>query len=385
MKNKKGLGQWVSYLLLGIALVATYKMFDSLAVIVGWVGRLLSILTPFVIGFVIAFLLYAPAKRIEDFLLARKAKFFRKAARPLSVVAVYVLAVAVLTGIIYLAIPALFRALLDFVDDVPAYYQNVMVFINQYTEPGGLLENLDITAKVQELYAFILDYFTVDRIWSYIRSVVSFTSSIVDALLAIIVSVYMLLGRESLFRAVRSVCSIGLKENTINFLGKYLHKISKIFYGYVYSQLIDALIVSILATIGLLLVQVPNAPALGIMLGIMNMIPYFGAIIGGVICVLVTLLSGNFYGAIFVAVYILVMQQVDGNILQPRIIGQSVGLKAIYVLLGITVGGGLFGFWGILLGAPVVAVIQMILTEYIAYRNQQKAALAAENSAAENE
>jgi predicted PurR-regulated permease PerM len=274
---------------------------------------------------------------------------------------------------VYLAVPALIRGLMDFIGDVPTYYQNVMAFINQYTKPGGLLENLDVSATVEELYAFVLDYFTVDRIASYLQSVLNITSSIVDAILAIIVSVYMLLGRESLFRAVRALCSIGLNEKTLSFLSDYMHKIAKIFYNYVYSQLIDALVVSVLATIGLLLVGLPNAPALGIMLGLMNMIPYFGAIIGGVICVLITLLSGNFYGAIFVGVYILVMQQIDGNILQPRIIGHNVGLKAIYVLLGITVGGGLFGFWGILLGAPVMAVIQMILTEYIAYRNREKA------------
>ena len=83
---------------------------------------------------------------------------------------------------------------------------------------------------------------------------------------------------------------------------------------------------------------------------------------------LIALLTGNFYGALFVAIYIVVMQQVDANIIQPRIVGQTVGLKAIYVLLGITVCGGLFGFWGILLGAPVMAVVQLILTEIIAAR-----------------
>ena len=107
------------------------------------------------------------------------------------------------------------------------------------------------------------------------------------------------------------------------------------------------------------------------MLGLLNMIPYFGAIIGGAICVLVALLSGNFYGALFVAIYILVMQQVDANIIQPRIVGPTVGLRPVYVLLGITIGGGLFGFWGIFLGVPMIAVVQMLLVEYIHARKEK--------------
>ena len=242
--------------------------------------------------------------------------------------------------------------------------------MEEYTKPGGLLENFDISEKVQELYKLLQSQLTVERILSYLQSVVSLTSSIVDALMAVVVSIYMLLGRESLFRAVRAVGGLVMKERTLSFVSEYLHKIAKIFYSYVYSQLIDTMVVGVLATIGFLLARMPNAPVLGIMLGLMNMIPYFGALIGGVICVLFALLSGNFYGAIFVAVYIIVMQQIDANIIQPRIVGQTVGIKPIYVLLGITVCGGLFGFWGILIGAPVMAVVQLLLTDYIAARKR---------------
>lgn len=372
MKQKKGISQWFFFFLLGSALIIFYKVIDDFDGIFTGIGWFLHILTPFIIGFVIAFLLYAPARRIEGFLLKRKWKFWKKAARPLSVIVVYLLALGVLALVSALAIPALVNALVDFVNSVPTYYNNVMGFLQEYTKPGGLLENFDIREKVQELYGELQKYLTVDRILSYVQSVVSFTSSIVDVLMAVIVSVYMLLGRESLFRAVRSVSGLMMKDRTISVVSEYLHKISKIFYNYVYSQLLDALVVGVLATIGFLLARMPNAPALGIMLGLLNMIPYFGALIGGVICVLFALLSGNLYGALFVAIYILVMQQIDANIIQPRIVGQTVGLKPIYVLLGITVCGGLFGFWGILIGAPVMAVVQLLLTDYIASRNRTK-------------
>ncbi len=372
MKPNKNFAQSLYLFLVGFALIVVYKMFDSLGEIGSMVEKLFSILTPFVVGFVIAFLLYLPAKKIENLFLRGKAKIWGKVARPVSVAIVYVLALGILTLVIYLAIPALVRALIDFVGEIPTYYNNVMGFIQEHSAPGSLLESFDIESKIKDLYTFVQSQLTVDRILTYIQSLVSFTSSLVDVLMAFVVSIYMLLGREYLFHAVRAVSGLFLKNKTIVVISDYLHKIAKIFYGYVYSQLLDALVVGVLATIGFLLARLPNAPALGIMLGLMNMVPYFGALIGGVICVLIALLSGNFYGALFVAAYILVMQQIDANIIQPRIVGETVGLKAIYVLLGITVCGGLLGFWGILLGAPVMAVVQLLLTDYIASRKKEK-------------
>jgi len=124
-------------------------------------------------------------------------------------------------------------------------------------------------------------------------------------------------------------------------------------------------------SIGLLIFRVPYAVLLGLLLGLLNMIPYFGAIIGGIGVVLVTLLAKNLYAAIGVAIFIVVVQQIDANIIQPRVVGGSVGLRPIYVLLAITLFGGLFGFWGIFLGVPLMAVVQMFVKDAIARRREQ--------------
>lgn len=372
MKKSKNLAQWISLFLLGFALIVVYKTFDNLGQIGSLVGRLFSILTPFVVGFAIAFVLYGPVNRLEQLLLRSKVKGINKAARPLAVTAVYLLGLGVLGLLFYIAVPALISAVADFVAAVPSYYEKVMGIINEHSRPGSLLESLDLQQRAKEIYSFLQEQVTVDRILSYLSSVLDFTSSLVEVLMAFIVSIYMLLGRESLFAASKAVLGLVFKPKTLSFFSVYAHKTAKIFYNYFYSQLLDALVVGVLATIGFLLARMPNAAVMGMMLGLMNMIPYFGALIGGVVSVLVVLLSGNLYGAIFVGVYILVMQQIDANIIQPRIVGQTVGIKAIYVLLGITVGGGLVGFWGVFLGAPVIAVIQMLLTDYIAFRKRSQ-------------
>lgn len=371
MKVNKNVGQWLSLLLLGFCLIVVYKTFDNLGAISNLLGRFVSILTPFIVGFAIAFLLYAPVKRLDMLFRRCKWKWMERAARPLAVAIVYIVALALLALLIYAAIPALVSALVDFVNRMPDYYNNVMAFVREHANNGSWLAGLDLEGKIQELYNFLREMLTVERVIGYVSGVVRFATSLIDVLMAFIVSIYMLLGKESLIRAVKSVAGLVFKPKTMHLFSVYSHKIAKIFYNYFYSQAIDAVVVGVLATIGFLLARLPNAPVLGMMLGLMNMIPYFGAIIGGVVCVLIALISGNFYGAVFVAAYILVMQQLDANIIQPRIVGDTVGIRPIYVLLGITVFGGLYGFWGIFLGAPIIAVVQMLLTDYIAIRQSR--------------
>ncbi len=372
MKVNKGVAQWLAWLLLGSCLIVVYKVFDNLGAIGDVFGKFAAILTPFIVGFAIAFLLYAPVKRLDEAFRRSKWKFIGRIARPLAVTIVYLLALVLVGLLVYAAIPALISAIREFIANAPSYYSKALEFVQQ----REWLAVFDLEAKIEELYKTLTKLLTVERVLGYLSNLMQFATSFVDVLMAFIVSVYMLLGKESLIRAMKAVFGLIFKPKTMSFFSVYCHKTAKIFYNYFYSQAIDAVVVGVLATIGFLLARLPNAPVLGMMLGLMNMVPYFGALIGGVICVAVALLSGNFYGALFVAIYIVVMQQIDANIIQPRIVGQTVGIRPIYVLLGITVFGGLYGFWGILLGAPIIAVIQMLLTDYIAVREGRKPAMA---------
>ncbi len=373
MKLKKNTAQILSLFLLGCALIVVYKVVDNLGAIGGVIAKLWSIMTPFIVGFGIAFLLFAPVKWMDERLHRCRWRWVQRAARPLAVAITYLLALAVVALVIYIAIPAVIRAIGDFIDQMPTYYQNALTVVRKYSQSGGLFSGFNLEHKLEELYGFLAEQLTLNRIVGYLSGVVEFASSLVDVVMAFIVSVYMLLGKESLIKAVKAVCGLVIRPRTMEVFSVYSHKIAKIFYNYFYSQIMDAAVVMVLASVGFLIAQVPNALALGMMLGILNMIPYFGALIGGIVCVLVALISGNFYSALFVAIYILAMQQVDANIIQPRIVGQTVGLRPIYVLLGVTLGGGIFGFWGVFLGAPLIAVVQMILGDCIRRKNRADA------------
>lgn len=372
MKRFKGVISWLSAFLFAVAVIAVYKTFDNFNSIWAFIGTLLDILSPFVVGFGIAFMLFAPSRYIENKLLQSKNRFLKRGARLIAVAVVYIALFLIIGALLVFALPALVRALIDFLRTLPGYYQTAMDWVEQFTKPGGLLENMDIPGKLQELYDNVLSKINMDTITASLQGVISFTSSLLSVFMSFIISVYMLASRESLFRALRAVCGLFMKDKWMDNVSRYAHRAGEIFYKYLYSALIDACIIGVIVSIGLAIFGVPNAVLLGMMVGFMNLIPYFGALIGGAGCAIIALLSGNVYTAIGVAVYILIMQQIDGNIIQPRIVGGGIGIKPIYVLLAITAGGGLFGFWGIVLGVPVMAIIQMLLSDYIQYRNRLK-------------
>ena len=363
---------------LGLALIIVYKAFDSLGWIWGTLTKLFAILTPFVVGFCIAFVLYGPVRWFESLLLKCKGRFMQKAARPFAVIITYTLALALLAGIVLLSIP-LFRSVVDFARGL-FDGTDLATKIKQFIPA---LSNFDFTAVLANAEKALEQHFTFDRIASYLGSVWKVTMSIVDVILAIIVSVYMLLGREPLVRAFKSILGLVFKPRTMSSLSDYGHRIAKIFYSYLYSQMWDALVVGTLATIGFVLrdaIFLPGEPirftialAFGMLMGLLNIIPYFGAFIGVTAFSLITLIDTSFAEgfppALFIAIYLLVMQQIDANIIQPRIMGDNMGIRPIYVLLGITVFGGMFGFWGVLLGAPFMAVVQLLLVDYIRLRD----------------
>ena len=284
--------------------------------------------------------------------------------------------------LIALVLPRLAASLTDLVQSLPTYIETAIARVEELVRSDAF-KNLNLQATLDGVYESLAEMGTslvsTENVMTALRSVLNLTSSIVDVIIAIIVSLYMLSGREHLMRDVRSLCGLCLPQKGVHLAAGYGHRIAAIFYRYFYGALLDALVVGVVVSIGLAIFKVPYALLLGMLLGLLNMIPYFGAIIGGVAIGLVTLLTDGFAAAIGVVIFIIVVQQIDANIIQPRVIGDSVGLRPIYVLLAITLFGGLFGFWGIFLGVPMMACVQMFVKDAIAAKRAKENAAAAAN------
>ena len=380
MKERiKNLTHLLGFFVLGVALIAVYKTFDNLQVIWDFIWRVFDILSPFIIGLGLAFLLYGPVKFFERKFGKAKARIVHKHARAFSVLCVYVALFALIAILLTFAIPAIINGVRSLITALPGYFEQFMATLDSLTKEGGLLEGLNLADAADSVYrSYILPLLNLENAPSYFKGIMDFTSSLLNVFMALIISVYMLLSRESLVRACKLVFSLFIPARPMAVLSKYIHRSCDIFYNYLYSQVIDACIVSVIMTIGCFIFRAPVPIVLGFMIGLLNMIPYFGAIIGGVAAVAISLLSGNLYGSIFLAIYIIGMQQLDANLIQPRVVGDKVGIKPIYVLLAITLGGGLFGFWGIFLGVPMIAIVQMLLIDIIRYRRRKQAARSAQ-------
>lgn len=376
MKKSNTVTRWLWWFSLIVAAILVYKTTHNIGAFVGGIGDFIAIFTPFIIGFIITFLLYAPCNSLELWLKKSKKAFIRKIARLVSIVIVYTAFLALVSGLLTLLLPALYNAAVSLISNLPTYYEQASGFVASLSAEGGLLDRWNLVETMDTLYGeayqWLISLLNTDTLLTAFKGILSVASSSLYVIMAIIVSIYMLAQREALLRAVKSVLGALMSDRALSACTLYAHKSAGIFYKYLYGALIDAVIVAVLLSVGFALFGLPSPVLIGCVIGIMNFIPYFGAIIGGIGAVIVALFSKNIYTAIGIAIYVIVVQQVDGNILQPRILGGTLGVRPIYVLLAITVGGGLFGFWGMLLSVPAMAILKLLIQDFIAYRNRKK-------------
>ena len=367
MQNKGHVKKWLWYFSLAAAVAVLYKTYTNLDGVLGLVNKIIDIFAPFVGGFVLAFFLLRPSKWLEDRLLTLNGKAWPKLARPLSIAAIYLVFFGLVALVVSLIIPILVESLTSLFDSIPKLLTDTYNNIQAWIAPDGPLGKFNLQDNVDEIYANLTDTFTkmitTDNVMAAVKSVGGFASSLINVAISLVVSIYMLHGREHLVAAFRKFVSLFVRPTAMERLGDYTRRSGTIFSQYIYGALLDATVLGIVVSIGLAIFRVPYAVLLGMLLGLFNLVPYFGAIVGGVGIAFVALLTNGLPTAIGVAIFIVVAQQVDANIIQPHIVGDSVGLRPFYVLLGITFFGGLFGFWGILLGPPLMAVLQMIVRD----------------------
>ena len=212
----------------------------------------------------------------------------------------------------------------------------------------------------------------METISQYAKGVINIATGIFDFFVAIIVSVYILLERKEILNFGRNLSSAIFKHKTYKNLGLYFRKTNDIFFKFLSSQLIDSILVGIILSIALVIMKVKYAVLLGFMIGLFNMIPYLGAIIAVVIAVLITLLTGGLSQAIWVTIVVVILQQIDANIINPKITGTSLEISPILVIFSVTIGGAYFGILGMFLAVPICTVIKIFILDYIDYKNKIK-------------
>ncbi len=369
---KHGWKKRISWLVIAIIVVIVYKMLDNFSSIQAWFGTFFTILKPFLIGLLISYILFLPCRKIENALLKSRFKFISKRARGMAVIATYIIFTLIIIILINCIFPVVRDSIVDLVGNIPEYYDTL---VNKYNElpEDSLLKKDIIKEKMSELTNIdIKQYLNIsnDKIMEYVKNIINIFSGIFDVFVSIVVSVYILLQRSAIVKSLRRFARAVFNRDTYKALDTYFTRANEVFFTFITSQLLDAVIVGILTTIAMLILRVKYAPLIGFMIGLFNLIPYVGAIVAVIIGILITLITGGFGKALAMAIVVIVLQQIDANIINPKIIGSSLKTSPLLVLFSITIGGAYFGIIGMFLGVPFAVVIKSILTDFIDSKNK---------------
>ena len=371
---KKNLSKWMYWFLLGLAIIIVYKIFDNFTAIGLAISNFFSVIKSFLVGTLLAYLLYIPASRIEKTFL--RSKVFKKRARGISVLLTYVLAILLIILAVNVILPIITDSIVELVSNFQGYWNSAINRLNALPEDSFLKSEVatGIVKSIEDAIIGInlMEFINPDKISTYVKSVLGVATGIFDVFVTIVVSIYILLQRGAIGRFFEKLGIALFDKKTCNKIEDYMDRTNTIFFKFISSQLLDAIIVGILVTIAMSIIGVKYAVLLGFMIGLFNIIPYFGAIVAVFISVIITIITGGLSQAIIMAIVVIVLQQIDSNIINPKIIGNSLEISPLLVILAVTVGGAYFGVLGMFLAVPIIAVLKILVNDYIEYKIKKK-------------
>lgn len=370
MKQIKNWTKWIYWFTFAVAIIAVYKTLDNFGDISIWLGNLVRVLMPFLMGALMAYILYIPCKSIEKAFL--KNKFLKKRARGLSVITGYILTVLVITFIINIMLPAISESVMDLASNLPSYYREAMELVEKMPE-DSIIKKETIYEMIEKLQQFdISKFLDMENIADYIDKAKGVVNTIFNTFVTIVMSVYILLERDKIKDFFKKVIKAMFKEETCEAIEKYCAKTNDIFFKFVASQVIDGIIIGIITSIAMGILGVKYAVLLGFIIGLFNIIPYFGAIIAVLIATIITIFTGGFTQAIWLLVIVTILQQLDANIINPRIVGNALKLSPILVVFSVTLFGAYFGVLGMFLAVPIIAILKIIVNDYLDHKIKTK-------------
>lgn len=333
-----------------IALVG-YKLIDNYQMFLNFISTTMSVISPFIYAMIFAYCINPIMNLFE-----RKLKM----KRGLSILSTYLLiGGAIVIGALYI-VPSIVDSIISITSEIPKYMETVQGWINEALKnqnlydlinSTGLLDNISvISGKMSSIIIGILD--------GSVSSIVSITTNVVKIGFGFLISIYILLDKERFITEVKTLTYMILKEEKgaklIGLVRTYHEMIGK----YIGTKAIDSAIIGVLAFFGLMIIGAPYTPLLAIIVGVTNMIPYFGPFVGEVVGAAVGIFVSPAM-AITIFVFLLALQQFDAWYLDPKLIGDKVGVKPFYIILAVTIGGGFFGPIGMLLASPTMATINI--------------------------
>lgn len=354
-----------NWIFLALVVFIIYKGVENYTWLFSNFQLLIAILTPFFWGFAIAYLLNPLMVKLE---VRYKMK------RLPSMLICYIVFFGIIGLFFTIVTPVILRNLFEIVEQLPYYVESVQSWFNNSLLRMSLVERLNLQDYIQEnisgISTMLLEFLNI-TINGLLTKVIGITSGLLKFIVGIIISTYMLNDKEKFAIAGKKFIMAIYGQKKSNKILEFLALCNEAFSNFFIGKTIDSFIIAIICFIGLSLIKAPYALLMSVIVGITNMIPYFGPFIGAVPAILMTLFVSPIK-ALSVALFILVLQQVDGNIIGPKILGDKVGISPFYIILSILIGGGFFGMLGMLFAVPLFKIISILMGRYLEYRLEQQ-------------
>ena len=355
--------------------------FLNITVVFSLIRKIISFFTPVIAALCIAFVLNVLMMPIENKLFAfldnSKKGFVKKLKRPLSLVVTYILALGILATIILVIIPDIIDTVVYLTGKMPAFIEAV------YKLLGNLLDKFNIEYALPEIkidwsmltnnLENLAKQYGTKILNSALGITTSVFSGVFDAFFSIVLSIYILAQKEKIGRFLKSLLTAVFPKRFTEVVMHIAEKTAESFTKFIGGQCVEALILGTLCFIGMLIFGFPNALIISLFVTITAFVPIIGATVGALIGFMLIVITDPVKAVLFV-VFLIVLQQIEGNLIYPKVVGKAVGLPAVIVISSVLVGGNIGGVLGALIGVPTSAAIYTLLKEYIAYKKESEEA-----------
>lgn len=356
--------EWKTCFKIGVSIFLLYLCINYWPAVGGFIGSVFSAAAPLFVGFAVAYLVNILMSRYELYYFPKSTKNIAvKSRRPVCMIAAYLTLIAIIALVIGLVIPEFTSCIKLLIDMIPGAMDKVIEIIDKYDllsdDNIAFLESIDWKSRISEIFGVLTSGIgnVVDVV---INTVSSVFSAIVTGFLSLIFSVYLLMGRDKLMSQCSRVAKRYIKSSWYDKITYVLSILNDCFRKYIVGQCTEAVILGALCTVGMLILQLPYATMIGALVALTALIPVAGAYIGAAVGAFMILTVSPIKALIFL-IFLVILQQFEGNVIYPKVVGSSLGLPGIWVLAAITVGGGIMGIMGMLIGVPVAATVYRIV------------------------
>lgn len=369
-KNKKTI---IELIIFTVVIIFAFVNIEALW---GFITYIIKIFMPFIIGVMIAFVLNVLLNVVENKLFKKlnekNGKVWKKIKRPTSLITTFIIIIALIAFILGLLIPQLQNTATIFTENFDSYKKESIKILDKIG-----IDDKDIKVlnkNIEKIKGEVTSY-VGDNKQEIVQTTFGVASSVVGTItslvLGIVFAIYILLKKEDLARQSRKVLKAYLPEKKEKRIREIANLSNKTFGNFISGQCLEALIIGVLCFIGMFILQIPYASTISVLVGFTALIPVFGAFIGTVIGAFLILMVDPTKAIIFI-IFILILQQLEGNLIYPKVVGKSVGLPGIWVMVAVTVGASIAGVLGMLLSVPICSVLYSILKTDVNNRIDQK-------------